>query len=303
MGQEAAEYLRVKRKRLSAASYRSYESDLDKLARYFPDLRIEDFEPPVGTARLEQFLDDQWGMREPRTYNRALTVMRDFFKSEVMRGRLHGDPTLPIERARTQQVYRSTFDPEQIQEIIRSADNLRDRLALRLLLHYGLRQGALRAVQYKHFNGARRRVTIFSKGGTVRELPIPQETFWIDLRLHMLETGAQAHHYLLPTAVGNQWSRREQPTKPMSNRMAHMWWYGCLADAGIVPKGTTKGEKMHKARHTAGQRVLDKTHGNLKAVQKLLGHSSIQTTADVYVDWDDEQLAASLEATWGDEDA
>jgi hypothetical protein len=47
---------------------------------------------------------------------------------------------------------------------------------------------------------------------------------------------------------------------------------------------------MHKARHTAGQRVLDAT-GNLKAVQKLLGHSSIQTTGDVYADWDIDQLA------------
>jgi integrase len=49
-----------------------------------------------------------------------------------------------------------------------------------------------------------------------------------------------------------------------------------------------------KARHTAGQRVLDHTRGNLKAKQKLLGHSSISTTADVYVDWDIDQLAETL---------
>ena len=47
---------------------------------------------------------------------------------------------------------------------------------------------------------------------------------------------------------------------------------------------------MHKARHTAGQRVLDAT-GNLKAAQKLLGHASIQTTGDIYTDWDIDQLA------------
>ena len=57
---------------------------------------------------------------------------------------------------------------------------------------------------------------------------------------------------------------------------------------------------MHKARHTAGQRVLDKT-GNLKAVQKLLGHSSIQTTGDVYSDWDIEQLAATMAEVLEDE--
>jgi len=39
--------------------------------------------------------------------------------------------------------------------------------------------------------------------------------------------------------------------------------------------------------------MLDAT-GNLKAVQKLLGHASIQTTGDIYTDLDVEQLAQSL---------
>jgi site-specific recombinase XerC len=39
--------------------------------------------------------------------------------------------------------------------------------------------------------------------------------------------------------------------------------------------------------------MLDAT-GNLKAVQKLLGPASIQTTGDIYTDWDVEQLAMSL---------
>jgi hypothetical protein len=57
---------------------------------------------------------------------------------------------------------------------------------------------------------------------------------------------------------------------------------------------------MHKARHTAGQRVLDAT-GNLKAVQKLLGHTSIQTTGDIYADWDVDQLAATMAAVLDDD--
>jgi integrase len=79
----------------------------------------------------------------------------------------------------------------------------------------------------------------------------------------------------------------------MSDHGLHRWWYGCLERAGIVAAGSLSGERMHKARHTAGQRVLDHT-GNLKAVQKLLGHASIQTTGDVYADWDIDQLAATM---------
>ncbi len=52
---------------------------------------------------------------------------------------------------------------------------------------------------------------------------------------------------------------------------------------------------MDKARHTAGQRALDVT-GNLKAAQKLLGHSPIQTTGDVYADWDNDQPADTMRA-------
>jgi hypothetical protein len=57
---------------------------------------------------------------------------------------------------------------------------------------------------------------------------------------------------------------RRFPDKPMGDHGLHDWWYRCLANAGIVAQGTTSGERMHKARHTAGQRVLDAT-GNLKA--------------------------------------
>ncbi len=80
--------------------------------------------------------------------------------------------------------------------------------------------------------------------------------------------------------------------KPMGVHGLHNWWYACLQGAGIVPDGVTSDERMHKARHTAGQRVLDAT-GNLKP-SRLLGHQSIQATGGIYTDWDVEPLAASL---------
>ncbi len=53
---------------------------------------------------------------------------------------------------------------------------------------------------------------------------------------------------------------------------------------------------------TAGQSVLDHT-GNLKAVQKLLGHSSITTTGDIYTDWDIDQLEETMRVVVGEDDA
>ena len=175
-----------------------------------------------------------------------------------------------------------------------------------------MRKGALRAVQFKHFDHQRRRLTIFTKGEKVRNLPLPDPHFWLDLERHILDVGAQPADYLMclvkPIPVGApdaQGRRKMRPRRfadrAMSNTAMHRWWYRQLEHAGIVATGETAGERMHKARHTAGQRLLDGT-GNLKAVQKLLGHKSIQTTGDIYADWDDDQLARSLMEVLGGED-
>jgi site-specific recombinase XerC len=295
IGADAAGYLRAKRKRLTDSSYRDYECCLDKLARHFLDLQIEDFEPPTGTERIEEFLDALWGSGAPRTYNKNLSIIKDFFRRQIMRGRLHGDPTLLIERARSRQVCRTTFSTDQRRAIISEQPDLRDRLCLRLLLDYGLRKGALGAVQFKHFDHQRKRLTIFTKGQKVRELPLPHRAFWLDLERHIIDVSAQPHHFLL---CRRRRARRDYigadiPDEPMSGHGLHKWWYRCLASAGIVAEGTQSGERMHKARHTAGQRVLDAT-GNLKATQKLLGHASMQTTGDLYTDWDIDQLTATM---------
>jgi site-specific recombinase XerD len=294
LGMEAAAYLRAKRKRLTDTSYRDYESCLDKFARHFAFLStLTDLEPPVGTERMEEFLDALWGKSEPRTYNKNLSIMRDFFKWARLRGKLAGDPTLAIERAKARGVYRTTFSSDQRRAILAAQESLRDRVALRLLLDYGIRRGSLQSVQFKHFDHVRKQLTLFGKGGKVRQLPIPHAAFWHDLERHMFEIEAEPSHYLMPTSRGNQSKRTYDPTKPIGVHGLHDWWYRCLATAGIVAEGVTHGERMHKARHTAGQRVLDKT-GNLKATQMLLGHSSIQTTGDIYADWDVDQLTATM---------
>jgi site-specific recombinase XerC len=293
LGADAAGYLRIKRKRLTDLSFKEYEGCLDKLARHFADLDVEDFEPPVGTERLEEFLDVQWGHCLPRTYNKNLSIVKDFFRFQILRGRLHGDPTLAIERAKARGVERTVFNSDQRHAIIAGQGDLRDRIALRLLLDYALRKGSLQAVRFQHFDHVRKRLTIFAKGGKVRQLPIPDPAFWSDLGRLIIESEAEAHHYLLQRSQANAKWRRVFPDQPMGHNGLDIWWYRCLENAGLVPSGTRSGERMHKARHSAGQRLLDHT-GNLKAVQQLLGHSSITTTGDVYVGWDEEQLAASL---------
>jgi site-specific recombinase XerC len=304
IGQDVGAHLRSNKPRLLPSTYATYESCLDKLARFFSDLELKDLEPPVGTERLELFIEQTWGDSEPRTQAKNISVLKGFFQWAVLQQRLHGDPSLPIKPPKKRGVYRETFSEQEQQRIIALGPDperlQRDRCALVLEIRYGVRKGALGRIQFKHFDHARRRVSIFTKGGKVQTLPIVEPGFWDELGRHMIEWGAEPDHYLLcrQSVRPNRHRRGERfvtefKGEPMGVHGLHRWWYRCLERAGVVAKGQTSGKRMHMARHTAGQAVLDAT-GNLKAVQKLLGHSSITTTADVYTDWDIGQLEETM---------
>lgn len=292
LGMESAEFLRFQRKRLAQNSLDAYESTLNVFCLHFPTSTLADLEPPAGIALVETFLDAGWGDKAPASYNRHLAALRSFFRYQVARQKMHGDPTLVVEPARKRQLYRETFSEDQCQAIIASQDELRDRIAVRLMVHYGLRRGGMLAIQFKHFDHVRKLLSVFLKGGKVQKLPIPESAFWHDLERLILDVGAGPGYFLMC-------AQNRPQDRPMSAGGFHKWWYRSLAKAGVVPEGTTAGERPHKARHTAGQRILDGTRGNLKATQKFLGHTSIRTTADTYTDWDVYQLADTLTDVYG----
>jgi hypothetical protein len=143
-GQDAAAYLRVKRKRLTDSSYRDYEAASTSSPATSPTSSSRTSSRPSAPSGSRS----SWtpvGRGAPRTYNKNLSIVRRLLQVPVLRGRLHGDPTLAIERAKARGVYRTTFTPTSAARSSPSQDDLRDRIALRLLLDYALRKGSLQA--------------------------------------------------------------------------------------------------------------------------------------------------------------
>jgi hypothetical protein len=103
LGQEAGAYLRQNRGRLLPNTYKTYESCLDKLARHFADLDLADFEPSVGTERLEEFIEEEWGESASRTQAKNISILKGFFEWAVLRreaARRPGAADPPAEEAR-----------------------------------------------------------------------------------------------------------------------------------------------------------------------------------------------------------
>src|SRR3954452_4840745 len=82
VGLEVAHFIRWFRNEYGATTetLRDYEAILAKLAIDHADLELRDFEPPEGTTRLREFIDDRWGESAPRTRKKVRAVLMSFFK-------------------------------------------------------------------------------------------------------------------------------------------------------------------------------------------------------------------------------
>jgi integrase len=301
VGLEVARFIRWFRNEYGATSetLRDYEAILAKLALDHADLELHDFEPPAGTTRLREFIDERWGDAAPRTRKKVRAVLMSFFKWAQAEFKLHGNPVVPIRSPRLRDVERELFSAEDVVRIVEAQPELRDRVALKLLFLMGLRKGELAATRYRDFDLGRRRLRVHGKGGKIRHTPIPTE----ELRQELAELSRgrdPLEHLLYPQKRGPKgtviWEDRR---KPLSGPALHRWWYRCLARAGVVDEGTTHGKKMHGARYTSGTEFYLAT-GDIYATQQLLGHADVSTTANIYVQGSPADLEAKLRKVWGE---
>jgi integrase len=285
LGLAVGRYVRWKRSEWGASerTIRDYEATLAAFSLWFADLEPADFEPPVGTERIREFIENEWGDVSAGTRGKKLSTLRDFFKWMVVDARmLNGDPTLPIRRPKRRDPERHTFSEADQERIVRACTRSRDLIAVGLILSFGLRKGEIRNIRIRDYQDAV--LTVHGKGGKTRQVPIVDPVLRLAIEQHW--QGRDPDEYLLHP---EHWIRNRpghpdeglvmlshEPLRQLSDTAGHMWWARLLKHAGVPHL------RMHAGRHTALTRIWRKT-GDLELVRQLAGHRSIQTTADVYV--------------------
>jgi Integrase core domain len=86
---------------------------------------------------------------------------------------------------------------------------------------------------------------------------------------------------------------KADPTKPIGPHGLHTWWYRRLTAAGNRAGGHNQ-RRADAQGPTHRRTARSRRHRQPKAVEKLLGYTSIQTTGDIYADWDVDQLVGTM---------
>lgn len=158
-------------------------------------------------------------------------------------------------------------------------------------LAYGVRLSEAVGLRWRDIDWTAKTISILGKGDKVRVIPLTSEGIAILAPL-------QGHHpEFVFTYVGDRTRKNPRSGKtiargqryPMTASGVKSTWrrYGG-SEAGLVDF------RLHDIRHTTATRLLRET-GNLRLVQKLLGHEEISTTIK-YAHANDEDLRAGLES-------
>lgn len=264
---------------LSEHTLRGYTSDLTQLTQHAGPLA------QLTLPKLRSWLASlhEAGLARS-TLNRKIASARAFTAWAHRRGHLAEDPAVRLRSAprgsRLPEVLQSS-DVAQLTESLASqrtgwealqedspADHalaVRDEAIIELLYAAGIRVSELAGLDVVDLSQERRTLRVLGKGGKERTVP-----------------------YGKPAAEAlSRWLQvRDELASESSGRALFLGARGGRIDVRVVRRvvdqalqdlGTTAARGPHSLRHSAATHLLD-GGADLRAVQELLGHSSLQTT-------------------------
>ncbi len=266
---------------IAAQTQASYRRDLQGIARWRNGVGGGLVE--IDRAGLFDYL--AWRTRDgysPRSNARLLSSLRAFFAHRLRRGERSDDPTALLEPPRLPRSLPKALPEREIEALLAAPDvetplGLRDRAMLELMYAAGLRVSELVGLVATAVNLRQGVIRVAGKGGRERLVPLGEEAlYWLERYLQQSRASLAQLKSSRSKSTGQANMHPLFLDKGPESLTRQQFW--CLvkryaAIAGIDPARISP----HGLRHSFATHLLN--HGaDLRALQMLLGHSSLSTT-------------------------
>lgn len=258
------EFLRVQRG-ASTHTLRNYLSDLDQWDRHLRDCGVEDI-AAITADHARSFLGAR-AKAEPATLQRKLAALRTFLEYLQREGVVSVDATRAIPSPKQRKKLPHVLNEEQAGTLATkpgkpSRQQVRDQALLEVLYCCGLRASETVGLDWEDlsFNQCQLRVR-HGKGSKERIVPMLPSLIEA-LRMLRKEQGDPSHGPIFRNNRGGRLT-----TRSIQNIVA----------ARSLEQGLASRATPHTLRHSFATHLLQ-NGANLRAIQELLGHSSLSTT-------------------------
>ena len=288
------------RKQVKPSTRRSYESGLKlHIIPAMGSLRLLEVAPLHVENLLRKRLESG---ASPKTVRNVLAILQSVFSLAVDNDLIARSPVRNRHKPVVTRREKPTWTPDQMRSIVESVPS-GFRPLFQCAMLTGARLGELLGLQWKHVDLAKRRLDI-CQALWERQLLTPKTQgsvrsiyFGPALASAFTTQRLNSNH----TQPGSFVFCKTDGTPHNGDVLRRDVLYPALDRLGIPRVSREAG--FHTFRHSAASLVNART-GNLKLAQKLLGHSNLSTTADVYTHTSAEADAAAAlaleQAIYGD---
>ena len=256
---------------VAKATLESYRLDLEGYARW-RDGRGGGLAGADRAALFDYFAERTHAGYSPRSNSRLLSTLRAFYAHCVRRHAREDDPTALIDPPRLPRSLPKALSEADIDALLSVQDietplGLRDRAMFELMYACGLRVSELVHLPATALNLRQGVLRVMGKGSKERMVPLGEEAqHWLERYLATSRPSIAGKRALAPLFL--------EPSGEAPTRGA--FWllvkrYAVLA--GIDPRRISP----HGLRHSFATHLLNRG-ADLRALQLLLGHSSLSTT-------------------------
>lgn len=276
--QELKRYLQFVKleKSLSENSVLSYKNDLERYLRFLAnDLRIQKLDG-VTLQHIEKYLEELSAMDlSTSSIARNISSIRGFHEFAVVEGLAEANPAELVELPKKARNLPEVLNPEEVSAIIdipsRESDaGIRNAAVLETLYATGMRVSELTSLELGSLIFEIGFIRVIGKGNKERLVPIGE----------MAQTALE--HYIEVVRPKFQSDKNPQKAKnkvflsQRGNPLSRMSIWNIVNDAA-ERAGIEKNVYPHIFRHSFATHLLE-GGADLRAVQEMLGHSSIITT-------------------------
>ena len=256
---------------LAGASLSAYRRDLEGLARFRPGL--------AGLDRGALF--DYLAMRthagySPRSNARLLSSLRAFYAHALRRGLRSDDPTALLQPPRLPRALPKALSEAQVEALLQAPDlatphGLRDRAMLELMYGCGLRVSELVQLPATAANLRQGVLRVAGKGSKERLVPLGEES------QHWLQRYLRDARPMLLAPLRDPAGSEALFVEPGGNPLSRQAFWALVKRSAVAAGLDPARISPHGLRHSFATHLLN--HGaDLRALQMLLGHSSLSTT-------------------------
>lgn len=259
----------IENKNLSPHTAKAYRNDLTQFFEYIEEtLKIHNLKD-IKRTHIRAYLGSllRYGMSK-RTALRKLSSVRSFFKFLCKREILKKDPTLGIPSLKLDKPLPSFLDLFQANKLMSQPSQqnvlgLRDLTILEVLYSTGVRASELVGMNLSDVDFSNQVIKVMGKGKKERIVPFGGKAK--DALLKYLSK----RNELKPSGDALFLNRRGGRLTARS--------LGRIVNRYIGMISEMKKKSPHVLRHTFATHLLDRG-ADLRAVQELLGHASLQST-------------------------